>query len=123
MTVPVVELGPAPLDISGVRAGDRNRFALTLKQGGVPLSLVGCTVSAQARTDTTSPTPLDAVIDMLDAPNGKLAVRWPGAAVATWLGSRKTARGVWDLQVDDGTGLDPLTVVAGAFSAEMDVTR
>jgi len=118
-----VTLGPAPVDLSGIRAGDLNRFTMTLKRSGVPVDLTGSTVTAQARTSTITEDPLDAVVDILNAAQGQLAVRWPGDAVRTWLASKATARGVWDLQVDNGTDPDPVALAAGAFNAEMDVTR
>ena len=39
-----------------------------------------------------------------------------------WLGGKETVTGVWDLEMDDAVN-EPLTVVAGAFSAELDVTH
>lgn len=117
-----VPLGPACANITGVRSGDLNRFTMTLTNKGIPVNLTGQTVTAQARTKALAPEHLDAVIDILDAVAGELAIRWPGNAVTTWLNGKATQNGVWDLQVDNGTD-DPVTVVAGTFAAEQDVTR
>jgi hypothetical protein len=118
-----IDLAPAPLDVAGIRAGDRNLFQLTIRQGGKGINLTGYTITAQARTTTADTTHLDAVCTITDAVNGKVDVRFPGPAVKTWLGTNSVMKGVWDLQLDDGTGSDPWTVIAGSFSAELDVTH
>jgi hypothetical protein len=117
-----VDLSPARLDISGVRAGDRNLITMTLTNGGVPINLTGKTVAAQARLTATDTTMLAAVVTVTNAATGDITVRWPGPAVATLLGGAAKWSGVWDLQVTTPSE-DPLTVVAGSFAAEMDVTR
>jgi hypothetical protein len=117
-----VPLGPAPLDITGVRAGDLNEFQLTIRAGGTPVPLGGLTLSATARFKATDVDGVDAVIAVVDAPNGVIKIRWPGEDVRTWMADKLKVSGVWDLQMDDGT-TDPVTIVAGAFSADMDVTR
>jgi hypothetical protein len=111
------------LDVSGIRAGDRNTFQLTIRTGGTKLNLTGYTVTAQARTTAIDPLHLDAVVTITDAPNGVCLVRWPGEAVRTWLGGQSSAKGVWDLQLLDSVGNDPWTVLTGSFAAEMDVTH
>lgn len=116
-----VPLGPAPLDITGVRAGDLNEFQITLKQGGRPMDLTGETITAQARRSVAAPEHLDAVITMTDAVNGVITLRWPGDAVRTWLGAETSAEGVWDLETSNGA--DPVTILAGRFTAELDVTH
>jgi hypothetical protein len=118
----VVPLGPACVNITGVRANDRNMFTATLTQKGLPINLTGQTVTAQARKKSTDATALDAVVAVVDAVNGDITIRWPGADVATWLAGKAEAVGVWDLQVDNGTD-DPVTVAEGSFAAKMDVTR
>jgi hypothetical protein len=118
-----INLAPAEVDIAGVRAGDRNLIQLTLRQGGQPIDLTGYTITAQARTTAADTAHLDAVCTITNATGGQVQVRWPGADVETWLGGQSSAKGVWDLQLDDGTGSDPWTVVSGSFAAEMDVTH
>jgi len=118
-----INLTPAVVDISGVRAGDRNLFNLTLRSAGKPMDLTGYTVTAQARTTVAATTGLDAVCTVVDPAGGGVTVRWPGDDVRTWLGSKVTQAGVWDLQLDDGSGGDPWTIISGEFAAEMDVTR
>lgn len=118
----VVPLGPACVNITGVRAGDRNEFTATLTTKGVPLDLTGQTVTAQARTKALATEALDAVVEVTDAVNGEVTIRWPGDAVTTWLNGKASLNGVWDMQVDNGVD-DPVTVVEGTFSAAMDVTR
>lgn len=117
-----VPLGPAPVDISGVRAGDLNEFQITLLVSGSPINLTSTDVTASARSPITNPDSLDAVCTVLDGPAGLLSVRWPGEDVRTWLADKAKVTGVWDLQLSEGE-TDPLTVAAGSFSAELDVTR
>jgi hypothetical protein len=117
-----VPLGPAQVDITGIRAGDLNEVRVTLLAAGRPVNLTGKTITAQARTSKTEVTELDAVITITDASNGVLMVRWPGDDVRTWLGTEVIQKGVWDLEIHDGAG-DPQTVMAGDFTAELDVTR
>jgi hypothetical protein len=121
-TCVVVPLGPACVNITGVRSGDRNQFTITLTQKGVPVDLTDQTVAAQARKTTTATDALDGVVVVTDAANGELTLRWPGDAVATWLAGKGNAKGVWDLQVYNGVD-DPVTMAAGSFDAQMDVTR
>lgn len=120
-----VPLGPARADITGVRAGDLNEMTVTLTSGGGPLDLTGRTVMAQARAKATDlgTAALTAVVTVVGAAvDGVVRLRWPGDDVRTLLGTKATWTGVWDLQVDNGID-DPVTVVAGSFKAEMDVTR
>jgi hypothetical protein len=117
-----ISLAPGALDLAGIRAGDRNLFLVTIRQGGVAVDLTSYTITAQARLTAEATTQLNAVCTIVDAPAGKVQVRWPGEDVRTWLGDEEKLSGVWDLQLDDGV-LDPWTVVAGSFAAEMDVTR
>lgn len=117
-----VPLGPAPVDITGVMAGDLNEFQITLTSGGGKLNVTGMTFNASARVTKLDPSSLDAVVTIVDGPNGIIMVRWPGDDVRTWLGTNVTQKGVWDLEMISGTN-DPLTVCAGDFSAELDVTH
>jgi hypothetical protein len=122
-TTATLPLGPATVNITGVRAGDKNQFTLSLTNEGAPLPLTG-TVTAQARKVATDPDPaaITAVVDVIDGPGGVVSVRWPGDEVNAALAGQLTWAGVWDLQVTEGTD-DPVTLVAGTFAAVMDVTR
>jgi multidrug efflux pump subunit AcrA (membrane-fusion protein) len=122
MTCVVVPLGPACVDITGVRAGDQNLFSMTLTSSGIPVDLTSLTITAQARVNPLALDSISAVIEKVDALAGKITVRWPGDAVTTMLAGKTTWKGVWDLQVDSGAN-DPVTVAAGKFTANMDVTR
>ena len=117
-----VDLSPARVDISGIRAGDRNLITMTITSGGAPVNLTGKTVTAQARLTPNDVTMLSAVVTITDAAAGAISVRWPGPAVSTILGTAAKWTGVWDLQMATPSE-DPLTVAAGSFTAEMDVTR
>ena len=120
----VVPLGPAYVDITGVRAGDRNQMTITVRLDGSPVDLTGQTVTAQARKTTNAPDPpaVTAVIEVTDAAAGALILRWPGDAVRAVLGTATKWDGVWDMQVQ-GSSEDPVTVAAGKFAAVSDVTR
>jgi hypothetical protein len=118
-----ISLAPAVVDVSGIRAGDRNLFQITLRQSGQPLNLTGYAITAQARTGPTDTEVLDAVCTITSPTAGKVDVRWPGEAVRDWIGTGTTQSGVWDLQLDDGSTGDPWTVISGTFAAELDVTR
>lgn len=122
--VATLPLGPALVNITGLRAGDRNAFALTVTTDGAPLDLTGLDVTCQARERATDPDPpaITAVVEVLDAPAGELLVRFPGEEVRAALGGAATWLGVWDLQVASGED-DPVTLVAGTASATQDVTR
>lgn len=117
-----LKLDPASLDISGIRAGDKNLIEMTLTQNGEPLDLTGMTIEAQARRMANDPDALTAVIEVLDAAAGKLSMRWPGEDVRTMIGEDVSWSGFWDLQTSTD-GNDPVTIVAGKFSATMDITR
>lgn len=119
----VLPLGPALLDLTGIRAGDRNLITMTLTSGGAPMDLTGLTVEAQARATPSTATAITAVTEVLDpASAGVIQLRWPGDEVRTMLAGKNNWNGVWDLQVG-ANGEDPVTVVAGGFAAVMDVTK
>jgi len=118
----VVPLGPACVDITGVRAGDRNLMAVTLTTAGQPFDLTGLVVSAQARLNPLATEAISAVVDVVDAVAGRVMLYWPGDEVTAMLAGKTSWKGVWDLQVSQ-TGADPVTFAAGKFSAVMDVTR
>lgn len=119
-----INLAPATLDIAGIRAGDRNLIQMTLLSAGVPTDLTGLTLTAQARAVATdSVASLTAEIVITDATGGIFTMQWDGDDVRTLLDATASAswKGVWDLQL--GTEPDAVTVVAGAFSVDLDVTR
>jgi hypothetical protein len=121
--VAAVTLGPASVDITGVRAGDLNQISFTVHSKGTPVDLTGLTVTAQARTSAVSnEVALTAVIDVTDAPAGKGTMRWPGDEVRDLLAGAAKWSGVWDMQADNNVD-DPTTLCAGKFEAVMDVTR
>lgn len=117
-----VPLGPATVDLTGVRAGDHNRFTVTITSNGQPLDLTGAQVNAQARRVITDTDALTAQVDILDPTQGHIAVAWDGEEVREFLGAAVHLAGVWDLQVTTQGG-DPQTLAAGRFNAELDVTR
>jgi hypothetical protein len=119
-----VSLGPAQLDLTGVRAGDRNQIQLTLTVAGQPFDLTDTEVTAEARTKSTDegPATLTAEVTITDATAGTVSLAWPGEEVRTALAGSANWTGVWDLQVAS-PGTDPLTVVAGKLKAEQDVTK
>ena len=77
-----VPLGPAVVDISGVRAGDQNEFTITLTSGGNPFVLTDYTVTASARTKPTDDPPLMAECTLATT-DGQVIVKWPGEDVRT----------------------------------------
>lgn len=116
-------MGPATLDITGVRAGDANERQFTLLAGGQPWNLTDTTISAQARlTPTDSEIALQAEVIPVDLVNGKFLLAWDGEEVRDLLDGAETWEGVWDLQVDTADEL-PTTVLQGSFQAVSDVTR
>lgn len=117
-----INLSPAEVDITGVRAGDRNLFQLIIKAGGKVLDLTGYTITASARTKADDPLHLDAECTITDALAGKVDVRWHGDDVKTWLGSQIEQSGVWDLQLENGSD-EPWTIITGNFQAVLDVTH
>jgi len=118
-----LNLSPGVLDLSGVRAGDRNAVQITLTQGGQVLDLTSYEITAQARSVPLAATALDAVIENRDDATGTFLLRWPGDAVRTLLAGAAAWNGVWDLQILLPPETDATTVVAGKFGAVADVTR
>lgn len=122
MTSTIV-LGPASVNIKGVRAGDQNLIAITITSNGTAVNLTGQQVKAQARKRASdAAAALEGVIEIVDAPAGKITLRWPGDAVSTLLATSEKWTGVWDLQIGV-PAVSAKTVVAGTFEAVMDVTR
>ena len=116
-------LGPACVNLTGVRANDRNSAAMHLHDGPTPTDLTGLTLTAQARavaSDQGSPV-LTADVTVVNAANGDIVVSWPGADVATLLANGagpvlKSWKGVWDIQADNGVD-DPQTLIEGKIAA------
>lgn len=117
------DLGPACLDLTGVRGGDRNLMYVNVTSGGAVVDVTGMTFAAQARQKATDPDPAAITADIVvaDGPTGRLAVQWPGDQVSALLNGNATWKGVWDLQ--QVLSPFPVTVVKGKFAAEQDVTR
>jgi len=118
----IVNFSPTAVDLTGIRAGDRNRMRIVLKSGGASWNLTNHTVAAQARLTPNGTEVLTAEVFMTDPVNGIVDLEWPGDDLFTLMGLLPAWRGVWDLQVTPN-GQEPLTVAAGRFTAEMDVTR
>lgn len=122
-TAKSIRLGPAILNIAGIRAGDANQIAMQVKSGGTPIDLTDQTLTAQAREEPSSlSADIDGVITMVDELLGKFILAWPGDDVTALLDGRETYKGVWDLQMT-ADGIVNFTIVAGTFEAEWDVTR
>ena len=119
-----VPLGPATVNLTGVRAGDRNLILATVMDKNGPIDLTGRTLAAQARGKVNDPDPpaMTAEVTVVDAVTGQISIRWPGDQVTAVLGQSATWSGAWDLQVES-PGEDPVTICAGKISCEMDVTR
>jgi len=118
-----LNLSPGVLDLSGIRAGDRNAIQITLTQGGQILDLTSYEITAQARSAPLASSALSAVIEGRDDAAGSFLLRWPGDAVRTMLAGAAAWNGVWDLQILLPPETDATTVVAGKFGAILDVTR
>lgn len=120
----LLDMSPLRLDVVGVRAGDANARVFTLLSDGRPWDLTGCVVSAQARARQTDPDPpaLTAEVVVLDAAAGRFSLTWPGDDVSALLADALSWSGVWDLQVAAGSD-PPVTVLAGSFRCDSDVTR
>lgn len=119
-----LELGPSVVDLSGVRAGDRNLLTVELTTDGAPWDLTGAEVTAQARATAADADPaLVATVTPLDPAAGRFEISWDGEEVRTLLGTETTWQGVWDLQVLEVGQTLAETVAAGSLSCELDVTR
>lgn len=119
-----LQMGPAQVDLLGVRAGDRNVVTLELTTGGSPWNLTGAVLSAQARkVATDAEFALEATVTPLDETVGHYQLEWDGEAVRTLLGADTGWEGVWDLQVIEATQTLAETVAAGKLTCEQDVTR
>jgi len=119
----VIDVGPAKMDLLRIRAGDKNLFNVKLTDSSGPINLTDSVLEAQARkTPTDAAIAVSAVISVIDATQGRFEMRWPGEAVRTALAGAEKWSGVWDLQISNA-GEDPVTLVAGVFTIESDVTR
>lgn len=122
--MPTVTLTPPVVNITGVRAGDRNLLNATLTSEGVPVDLTDQVLSAQARKKATDEAiACSAVVEVVDAAAGTVTIRWPGEDVRTMLAGSASWKGVWDFQMAPDVNADALTLCAGSFEAETDVTR
>jgi hypothetical protein len=59
----------------------------------------------------------------VDASKGAYVLTWPGDQVRSLLGGKEFWSGVWDLEVTEEGQSEPVTVVAGEITAQLDVTR
>lgn len=121
--VTTVNAGPEQINITGIRAGDRNEILVTITDGGVPLDTTGAVVRAQARAKSTSPSALTATVIPADETKGEYLLQWPGDKVRQLLGAADRWDGVWDLEVVEAGNTVPLTLATGTFTAFMDITR
>jgi hypothetical protein len=118
-----LDIGPAVVDLSGVRAGDRNAVHVAITANGAPMDLTGQTVTAQARKAADDAVSVDGVIEDLVPTAGTFTLRWPGDDIRDlFVPPAVKWEGVWDLQTQ-AVAEDPVTIIAGKFSAELDVTR
>jgi 2-phospho-L-lactate transferase/gluconeogenesis factor (CofD/UPF0052 family) len=118
-----VPFEPACVDITGVRAGDRNEMTFSITSGGTPVDLTGQTLAAQARRKATdTDVAVTAIVTITDPLAGTGTLRWPGSQVMTSLAGTASWTGVWDLQMGNGVD-DPTTLVGGKFTTTIDVTR
>lgn len=113
-----IDLGTFPL----YRGDDegRNKVTITLTDSDdapVDLTAFGDTWTSQARTSARAADAIDLTVDVSEAADGVLEVRLPVADSADLPG-----RLVFDVQVTGGA-ISPLTVFAGTFNAEGQVTR
>jgi hypothetical protein len=116
-------LGPATVNITGVRAGDANEFTIAVTQSGIPVDLTGYVPSSHARREPTDAEPaIVAEVEVTDALAGTMVVRFPGDQVFDALAGQAQWCGYWDLQIMAGDE-DPVTLLAGSLVAQMDVTR
>lgn len=119
-------MGPACVNITGVRAGDANVITghITDTDGVSDYDLTGLTLTAQFRKKSTDVAALiDAVVTVVGtASDGNFNIRWPGTAVRTALAGAAKLKGVWDLQASNGVD-DPTTLMYGSMELAMDVTR
>lgn len=109
-----------------VYAGDRNRqqFQFLADDGQAPWDLTGATLRAQARLSATDPTiGLEAAVTIDDPPAGLVTIAWDGEEVRTLLAGEDSWAGEWDLELVEAGQTLPVTPLAGAFTAAMDVTK
>lgn len=119
-----LDVGPARLDLTRVRAGDYTTVQVSIKEDDSPKDTTGAVVSSHVRkTADADAIAITGIIGTIDETQGVYTVSFDGADVRTLLGGRDTWDGVWDIQIIlDGTTY-PVTLTSGTFSAEMDVTR
>ena len=119
-----VDIGPATLDITGVRAGDRNSVTVTLVDDYEPTDLTGATVTSQARpVPEEENTSITATVTVIDAKEGRVELKWSGEEVRDALNGARSLEWFWDLQVLFANETEPVTKIAGKIVFEMDVTR
>lgn len=109
---------PGVLNTTSVR-GDPYTLRLPLVDfdTGAPLNLTGLTVTSQLRRFEDAPVDAECVVTDSDLPGGILVLHLPGSVTSDL--ARVYAR---DVQLIDGAN-DPVTIVTGTHTVELDVTR
>lgn len=119
-----LDLGPARLDLKRVRAGDYTTVQISIKEDGNPKDTTGAVVTSHVRkTADADAIALDGIVTIVDETTGVYTVSFDGNDVRTLLGGRDSWDGVWDVQIVVQGTTFPVTLIAGSFGAEMDVTR
>lgn len=117
-----MDLTPDSLDLV-LYAGDRGDFQIDfIDDNSIPINVSSWVWTAQIRKSRESSTHIDLTIDVTKAVQGSIIVNIP-KEVTRSLGDNtwdKTSQ--WDIQCVTGGG-DPLTVLQGTVSCNMDVTR
>jgi hypothetical protein len=116
---PVISVVPAARDLA-LYAGDGVTIRLNVSESGQPLPLTGV-VTAQVRPSRTSATAVDFGVDMTEAATGIVRLSLTGDQTAS-LASGGTFKGSWDVQWH-APGAEPRTILQGAVSCVLDVTR
>ena len=120
-----IEFGPAPVNLKGLRAGDRNPMHVVINSKGTPYDLTGVTLSAQVRLKAYDTEPAVTAVITVDADptTGGFTMEWPGDQIAAAMpASTASWSGVWDLQAQVAETA-PTTIAAGSFQGVLDVTR
>lgn len=120
-----INLTPAKVDVSGIRAGDKNEITATLRDSsGTPIDLTEYEVRSMVRKNPLDELPaIIAVIQKLDETQGYIMIKWPGDQVSNAMSIEGTTtfKGVWDLQIERMG--EVTTICEGTFQAVMDITR
>lgn len=115
---------PASCDWA-VYAGDRNSQTFEFyATADTPWDLTGATLRAQARLDALdAAVAIEALCTVDDAVGGIVTVSWDGELVRALLAGAESWAGVWDIELIEAAQTLPVTLLAGKFTAQLDVTR